>query len=111
MARFNDVHASGYNCAGSVPIRTIFGVLRVYCFELALTNFGRDPRRSKTGTASGIFVFFCPVNNVRLYQFPVSQISRNLHTRRGSMSPRILSENIYENLPLNGLFTKRLKGA
>jgi len=28
--------------------------------------------------------FFCPVNNARLYRFPLGQISRNLHTRRGS---------------------------
>ena len=36
--------------------------------------------------------FFCPVNNARLDRFPVSQISRNLHTRRGSVSRWILSE-------------------
>jgi len=53
------------------------------------------------------FLFFCPVNNARLCRFSVSQISQNLHTRRGSMSPWILSENIYENLPVRGLFPKR----
>ena len=57
VARFNDVHASGYNSAGSTRIRMKFGVRRVYCLELALTDFGRDPRRSESGRANGIFVF------------------------------------------------------
>jgi len=69
-----------------------------------LADFGRDPRRSNRGTAMRFFVFFCQVNNARLYRFPVGQISRNLHTRRGSMLPLILSENICENLPVWGSF-------
>jgi len=107
VTRFNDVHASGYyNSAGSVRIRMKLGVLRVYCMELALKDFGRDPRRSESGRASRNF--FCEVNNARLCRFPVSQISRNLHTRRGSVRWWILiSENISENLPLKGLFSKR----
>ena len=52
MARFNDVHASCYNSAGSERTWMKFGTLRVYCLELALTDFGSDPRRSKSGTAS-----------------------------------------------------------
>jgi len=63
MARFNDVHASGYNSAGSKRIWMKFGALGVYCLELALTDFGRDPHRSKSRTASRNFVFFCEVNN------------------------------------------------
>jgi len=35
-----------------------FGQLRVYCLELALTDFGRDPRRSESGRPCGIFVFW-----------------------------------------------------
>jgi len=100
VACFNDVHASGYNSAGSERIWMKFGVLGVYCLELAMADFGRDPRRSKSWTAK----FFCPVINARLYRFPVSQISRNLHTRRGSERWWILSENIFENLPIKGLF-------
>jgi len=107
MARLNGVHASGYNSAGSEPSRMTCGALWVYCPELALTDFGRHPRRSESERASRNFVFFCPVNNARLYRFPVSQISRNLPTRRGSMSPWIFSENIFENLPVRGLFPKR----
>jgi len=49
VARFNDVHASGYNSAGSERIWMKFGELRVYCLELALTDFGRDPHRSESG--------------------------------------------------------------
>ena len=85
VTRFNDVHATGYNSAGSVRIRMKFGALRVYCPELALTDFGRDPRRSESGRPCGSFVLFCQVNNARLCRFPVSQFSRNLHTRRGSV--------------------------
>ena len=79
---------------------------RVYCLELALTDFGRDPRRTESGRACGNFVF-CQVNNARLCRFPVSQISRNLHTRRGSETWWILSEQICENLPVRGLFSKK----
>ena len=57
VARFNDVHAFGYNSAGSERIWTKFGELRSYCLELALTDFGRDPRRSESGSASRFFVF------------------------------------------------------
>ena len=58
VARFNDVHTSGYNSAGSVWIRMKFGELQVYCLELALVDFGRDPRRSESGRASRNFVVF-----------------------------------------------------
>ena len=57
VARFNDVHAFGYNSAGSEQIWMKFGELRVYCLELALTDFGRDPRRSESGRPCGSFAF------------------------------------------------------
>ena len=72
-----------YNSAGSERILMKFGALQVYCLERALADFGRDPRKSKSGSVSRNFVF-SQVNNARRYQFPVSQSSRNLHTRRGS---------------------------
>jgi len=56
MARFNDVHASGYNSAGSERIWMKFGTLRAYCLELALTDFGRDSRKNESGRASRIFL-------------------------------------------------------
>jgi len=83
VTRFNDVHAFGYNSAGSERIWMKFGEPRVYCLELALTDFGCDPRRSESERPCGSF--FCLVNNSRLCRFPVSQISRNLHTKRGSV--------------------------
>ena len=49
--------------------------------ELSLTNFGRDPRRSGSGSASRNFVFFCPLNNARFHRLPVGQISRNFHRK------------------------------
>jgi len=58
MARFNDVHASGYNSAENEQIWMTFGALRGYCVELAVTDFGRDPRRSESGRVSRNFVFF-----------------------------------------------------
>jgi len=81
VACFNDVHALGYNFAASERIWMKFGELQVYCLELALTDFGCGPCRSESGRPCGSFVFFCQVNNARLCCFPVSQISRNLHTR------------------------------
>jgi len=52
-------------------------------------------------------VFFCQVHNAWLYRFPVSQISRNLHTRRGSERWWILLEANFENLPTRGLFFQK----
>jgi len=106
VARFSDVHAFGYNSAGSERIWMKFEELRVYCLELALTDFGRDPRRSDSGRACGSFVF-CQVNNARLCRFLVSQISQNMHSRCGSVTWWILSEIFFENLPLMGLFSKK----
>ena len=96
VARLNDVQAFVYNFAGSERIWMTFGELRVYCLELALADFGRDPRRSESGRP----LFFCQVNNARLCRFPVSLISRNLHTRRGSVTWWILSEYFFlKNCP------------
>ena len=58
VARFNDVHMFSYNSAESERIWMKFGELRVYCLELALTDFGRNPLRSESGRPCGRFVFF-----------------------------------------------------
>ena len=58
VARLNDIHAFGYNSAGSERIWMKFGALQVYCLELALTDFGRDPHRSESWSASRFFCFF-----------------------------------------------------
>jgi len=108
VARLNDVHAFGYNSAGSEWIWMKFGELRVYCLELSLTNFGRDPCRSGSGSTSRNFVFFCPLNNARFHRLLVGQISRNL---RKKTCCRVLCgglENVCENLPVRGLFPKNL---
>ena len=62
--RLNDVHAFGYNSTGSERVWMKFGALRVYCLQLATTDFGCDSRRS--GSAGRFFVFFCQVNNAQL---------------------------------------------
>jgi len=84
VAHFNNVHVFGYNSTGSERIWMKFGELQVYCLKLALTDFGHDPCRSESRRPCGSFVF-CQVNNAQLCRFPVSQISRNFHTRRGSV--------------------------
>ena len=56
VACFNDVHAFGYNFAGSEWIWMKFGELRVYCLELSLTDFGRAPRRSESRRPCGRFL-------------------------------------------------------
>jgi len=109
VARLNDVHAFGYNSAGSERIWMKFGELRLYCLELSLTDFGRDPHRSGSGSASRNFVFvFCPLNNARFHRLPVGQISRNLHKKTCSRVRVWGFGNICENLPVRGLFPKKL---
>jgi len=107
MALFNDVHASGYNSAGSERIWMKFRAFRVYCLQLAPADFRRDSRRSKSGRAIRNFVLFCPVNNALFYRFAVSQISQNSHTIRGSVLRWMLSERVFENLPVMVFFPKR----
>ena len=58
VARFNDVHAFGYNSAGSERIWMKFGELRVYCLELALLDFGRDPPEARAGDLAEVLFFF-----------------------------------------------------
>jgi len=80
VARFNDVHASGYNSAGSERIWMKFGALWVYCLE-PWQIFGAICTEARAVEWAEILFFFCQVNNVnnaRLCWFPVSQILRNL---------------------------------
>jgi len=49
--------ASGFKSAGCKRIWMKFGALRVYCLELALIDFGCDPRRSESRESSLNFVF------------------------------------------------------
>jgi len=58
VARLNDVHAFGYNSAGSERIWMKFGALRISYLMLALTDFGRNPYRSVSGSASRFFFGF-----------------------------------------------------
>jgi len=50
---------------------------------------------------------FCQVSNARFHRLQVGQISRNLHTIRGSVSRWILSGRIFENFPLKGRFFQK----
>jgi len=106
VARLNDVHAFSYNYAGSEHIWVKFGELRLYCLQLFLTNYGRDPRRSGSTSATRNFVFFCPLNNARFHQLPVDQISRNLH-KKTCFRVDICHFGKRENLPVRGLFPKK----
>ena len=85
MARLNGVHAFGYNSTGSERIWMKCGALS--------TLFAAGPGRFCLGAigaearARRFFCFFCEVSNARFHRLPVGQISRNVHTRRGSTSP------------------------
>ena len=57
--------------------------------------------------AGDLAEFFCQVNNARLCRSSVSQFSRNLHTKRVSVTRRILLETFFEHLPLRGLFFQK----
>ena len=107
VVRLNDVHAFGYNSAGSERIWMKFGELWVYCLELSLTNFGRDPRRSGSGSASRNFVFFCPLNNARFHRLPVGQISRSLHKKTCFRVRMCRFGKHLESLPVRGFSPKK----
>jgi len=107
IARFNGVHAFGYNSAGSEPIWMTFRALWAHCLPLVLADFERNMRRRESERARQRFVVFCEVNNAQLYRFSVGQISRNLHTRRGSVSRWILFEHNFANFPVRCRFCKK----
>jgi len=50
---------------------------------------------ARAGDLAEFLFFFCQVNNARLCRFPVSQFSRNLHTKRVSVTRWILSETFF----------------
>jgi len=58
VARFNDVHAFGYNSAGSERIWTKFGELRVYYLELALMIMGAIRAEAKEVDLAEFLFFF-----------------------------------------------------
>jgi len=86
VAHFNDVHAFGYNFAGSERIWMKFGELPSILFEAGPNRFWARSAQKRERESLRKFGFFCQVNNTRLCRFPVSEISRNLHTRRGSVT-------------------------
>ena len=81
IERLNDVHAFGYNSAGSERVWMKFGELRVYCLELSLTNFWARSAQKRQWEGEPKFFFFGPLNNARFHRLPVGQISRNLHIK------------------------------
>ena len=74
----------------------------VWCWPWQI--LGAIRAEARASERCDFFCFFCQVNNTRLYRFPVGQISRNLHTRRGSATWWILSERNFQNLPASGRF-------
>ena len=56
MARFNDVHVSGYYSAGSERIWMKFGTLRAYCLALALADLGTIRAEARVGARAEIFI-------------------------------------------------------
>jgi len=70
-ACFGGVHAFGYNSAESEPIWMKSGALWVYCWRLALGDFGCDLRSMPTNSSRGRrnFIFY-QVSNARFHRFP-----------------------------------------
>ena len=104
MVRLNSVHAFGYI---TPPKINRFG-WNLGHFEYTVCRWpwqilGAIRAETRARERAEI-LFFGEVNNAQLYRFLVSQISRKLHTRRGSVSRWILSEWNFENLPARGCF-------
>jgi len=99
IARLVGVQSFGRKWTDLHEIWSTLSTLSGACLEAfwALSVQKRE-RRSEA-----IFLFFfCQVSNGRIYRFLVGQISRNLHTRRGSVTRWILSEQNFENFPVRG---------
>jgi len=93
VARLNDVHAFGYNSAGSERIWMKLPQLYEYIvWGWPWRILGAIRAEATAGDLAEFLFFFCQENTARLCGFPVSQLSRNLHTRRGSKTWCVLSE-------------------
>jgi len=101
MACFSDVHASGCNSAGSKWIWILSGAGRDRFWARSAQ------KREQESEPKFCFLFLSCKYRTTLPIFD-HQISRNLHTRRGSERWWILSENICENLPVMALFSKKI---
>ena len=77
MARFNDVHAFGYNSAVSERIWMKFGELQVYCLGLALQILGAIRAEARAGDLAEVLFFLSGKQRTTL---PISgrPISRKL---------------------------------
>jgi len=82
-----------------------FGELRLYCLELALTDFGREPRRSESGKPCGGFVFLSGKQRTTLAISGQPNFTKFAHK---TWFCEVVNRNIFlENLPLRGLFSKK----
>jgi len=77
------------------------GALWVHC----QADFGCDLCSTEIWRARRNFVFFCQVNNGRLYRFPIGQISRNLNKTRRLVLWWIPLEQNFENFPMRVAIT------
>jgi len=96
VARFNYVHAFGYNSAGSEWIWMKSGELRVYCSEPALTDFGRDPRRSESGRPC--LEWRNDENQLFFVQPPTAADTTSLLTTSSSCCSHFVSLELISNL-------------
>jgi len=64
-----------------------------HCSELAMADFGRDPRSSDSLRGSRNVVFY--VNNARFHRFPVGQILRHLNTATSIGVAKNCSQNFH----------------
>ena len=102
VARFNDVHASGYNSAGSERIWMKFGELRVYFWSWCWQILGEIRAEARAGDRTEILFFLWGKQRTTL---PISgQPYFTKFAHKTWICVAILSENIFENLPVRGLF-------
>ena len=85
VARFNDVHAFGYNSAGSERIWMKFGELPSILFGAGPDRFWARSTQNRERETLWKFCFFLSGKQRTTLPISVSQISRNLHTSRGSV--------------------------
>ena len=84
-----------------------FSELRVYCSEVTLTDFGRDPRRSESGRPCGSFVFLSGKQRTTLPISGQPNFTKFAHKTWCCEVVNLFGIIFFENLPLRGLFSKK----
>jgi len=104
-ARFDDLHAAGYNSTKSEPIWMKFGRFWAKCWGLAMADFGCDPHSSDS--LRGSRFFFGHMNNAWFHRFPSDNFYEFCKQQRRSVSRCKVSKQNFENFIIRGRFSKK----